>query len=58
MEVKCCICGRELENQGSYSYLCEACDNKYGEYADEEDETPKVQPMRKRKRYDDEKQRK
>jgi hypothetical protein len=50
METKCCICGTELENQYSYDYYCESCQQKYGEY----DDVPTVQPMRKRKKYDDE----
>jgi hypothetical protein len=51
MEVKCCICGKELENQFSYDYFCDVCNEKYGEY---DEETPHVQPIRKRKKYDDE----
>lgn len=52
MEVKCCICGKELENQYSCEYLCKECDEKYGDY---EDEQPSVQPMRRKKKYDDKK---
>lgn len=52
METKCCICGRELKNQESVDYLCEHCDEKYGFYDDYE--TPILMPIRKRKRYDDE----
>lgn len=51
METRCCICGRELENQYSMDYLCERCEERYGNY---EEDTPTVQPMRKRRRYDDE----
>jgi DNA-directed RNA polymerase subunit RPC12/RpoP len=51
MEIKCCICGKELENQNSYDYYCSACNKKYGEY---DDTTPTIQSMRKRKKYDDE----
>jgi hypothetical protein len=52
MEIKCCICGTQLENQSSYDYYCESCQEKYGDY---EEDIPSIQPMRKRKKYDDDK---
>lgn len=52
MEVKCCICGRELENQSSYESYCEPCNDKYGEY---EEDIPQIEPMLKRRKFDDDK---
>lgn len=52
MDANCCICGNILENQNSVDHLCEECEVKYGYYDDYEYLV--VEPMRKRKRYDDE----
>lgn len=52
MEIECYICGSKLDNQQTTEYLCEDCDAKYGYYDDFE--TPAIVPMRKRRKYDDE----
>lgn len=51
MDIKCCICGSQLDNQNAYEHYCEPCEAKYGDY---DEEAPVTQPMRKRYKFTDE----